>query len=638
VLHRCPVGLRRHREPHLAQALALLGPTLDARIRGGLLAADKPPKPTIEHYLRLASTLRAVFAAMPGALPVRSPAERLSHLEKLLTDTEDTLQALSTTPGPVVYATGGPVDFGLTLAGRHVEALAALADEQLLPRLDASREKLADLAKRFRALVEERRGSPPPASSSPSEPTTSIPKSPYRPGPRYRPRRPESCRRPFLPASPLLLMFGAHGRVLGTEGRAMSARISKPETARFVASVYVDPSNAQEAVVRMFVLRGAEYVESGTLQLRTEEARQLEKMFRARAETSGAEPVTVVPVHEETGEPVSEKAAPLCALFFALMLLFAPSLARAQPPAPAAPPAEAPAAPTSSPAPPAAPSPPPAAAPAPVAGSAAAEALFAQGRDALAAGDLETACARFRASDALEAGAGVRANLGVCEEKRGHVASAWSAFRSALAKLPPGDVRREKIEKRIADLEPRLPKLLPSSTTRRPRDTRVTENGTPIGLEGTWGIPLPLDPGAHQLEVVSPLYPPRTFTVELVEGKTKRVTVTPLPSVQKVATETHEDEGASAGPYVVGGIGLAALIVGIGTGAAVLHEKSINSAECSSVTMTCTAAGRSAADAGHTLGPITTVGLVLGGAGLAAAVFGSASPRSPWGRRVLAWV
>src|SRR5579871_2477262 len=89
----------------------------------------------------------------------------------------------------------------------------------------------------------------------------------------------------------------------------------------------------------------------------------------------------------------------------------------------------------------------------------AAEALFEQGQAALKAGDYDTACARFRASDQLDPGGGVRANIGLCEEKRGRVASAWEAFKGALKELPPGDPRVPKIEQRVKDLEARLPHL-----------------------------------------------------------------------------------------------------------------------------------------------------------------------------------
>src|SRR4051812_33228673 len=71
----------------------------------------------------------------------------------------------------------------------------------------------------------------------------------------------------------------------------------------------------------------------------------------------------------------------------------------------------------------------------------AAEALFNEGRKALAAGDLETACARLRASDKLDPAPGTKANLAECEEKRGRVATAWELYRTVLEQIPRTDKR-----------------------------------------------------------------------------------------------------------------------------------------------------------------------------------------------------
>jgi hypothetical protein len=152
--------------------------------------------------------------------------------------------------------------------------------------------------------------------------------------------------------------------------------------------------------------------------------------------------------------------------------------------------------------------------------SSAAEALFDEGRKALAAGDLDTACSRFRASDQIDSAAGTRANLGDCEEKRGKVASAWEAFRGALAKLPPGDSRIPIVQKRIHALETRLPKLVLTLAPGVPKETTVREGEATIGSATTFGIPLPLDPGMHHLSVIGPGRSPRNFDVTLNEGKT----------------------------------------------------------------------------------------------------------------------
>ncbi len=247
----------------------------------------------------------------------------------------------------------------------------------------------------------------------------------------------------------------------------------------------------------------------------------------------------------------------------------------------------------------------------------AAEALFEQGRAALAAGDLETACARFRASDQLDAGAGARANLGTCEERRGRVASAWEAFRSALAKMPPDDPRRLKIQASLDALEPRLPRLVLALAPGAPGDTVVSEGAVKIGVEATFGVALPIDPGVHHLRVTAPGHLAQTLDVIAVEGKATTVVVAPGAGDGTTGEGEAPSAGASSpGPWIVGGVGLAALVVGGVTGALVLQDKSYTNADCTATH--CTANGEAAASAGRTLGPVTTVALVAGAAGVAA--------------------
>jgi hypothetical protein len=80
--------------------------------------------------------------------------------------------------------------------------------------------------------------------------------------------------------------------------------------------------------------------------------------------------------------------------------------------------------------------------------------------------------------------------------------------------------------------------------------------------------------------------------------------------------------GSSPGPWIVGGIGLAALAAGGVTGGLVLSKKSTFDAsvhECSLGKTCVTPEGDSARSAVNTLGPVTTASLIIGGVGIAAA-------------------
>lgn len=249
---------------------------------------------------------------------------------------------------------------------------------------------------------------------------------------------------------------------------------------------------------------------------------------------------------------------------------------------------------------------------------AAAEALYEQGKAAMAAGDYETACARFRASDQLDPGGGVRASLGACEEKRGKVASAWEAFKAALKKLPPDDARVAKIQARIDALEPRLPHLKITLGPNAPKETTVTEGDTTVGSAATFAIALPYDPGPHKLRVSAPGVPSKTIDITLTEGKETALVVDPTVG-RSPAADGGDDSSPSPGPWVVGGIGLAALIAGAVTGGLVVVADNTFKSTCNPATRTCTSAdGTAAVDRVKTLGPTTTVLLAVGGASVAA--------------------
>jgi hypothetical protein len=271
------------------------------------------------------------------------------------------------------------------------------------------------------------------------------------------------------------------------------------------------------------------------------------------------------------------------------------------------------------------------AAPARAQGSAA-EALFEEGRKALAAGELDTACARFRASDQIDPAPGTKANLAECEEQRGKVATAWELNRTALSKLPEGDARVAILKQRIAKLEARLSKMVLNLAAGAPKDTTVRDGETALGA-GTFGVALPLDPGVHHLSVSAPGHAAKTVDVTLAEGATETVEVEPGPPetrpVEKAAAVTpppprpQPSAAASPGPWIVGGVGLAALVVGGVSGIVVLLEHGATPASCNVTTRTCgspadASAGNTASNIGSAVAPLTTVGLVLGAAGLAA--------------------
>ena len=255
---------------------------------------------------------------------------------------------------------------------------------------------------------------------------------------------------------------------------------------------------------------------------------------------------------------------------------------------------------------------------------AAAEALFDQGRAALAQGDFDTACGRFRESDRLDPALGTRFNLADCEEKRGHLATAWSLFRGVVAQLAEGDDRLPVAQKRLAALEPRVPRLTMVLAPRAPRTTRVKEGDTEYA-EGSFGVALPIDPGPHHLMVSAPGYHPRRIDVALEPGETAEVSVSPGSLEAEVQTAALAPGGSRADDhrtlgYVLAGVGATGIVVGAVSGILVLHQKSIYDDNCDERQKVCTQKGKDAASAGRALGVVSVTGFA---AGAVASAFGA---------------
>lgn len=265
--------------------------------------------------------------------------------------------------------------------------------------------------------------------------------------------------------------------------------------------------------------------------------------------------------------------------------------------------------------------------------TAAAEALFDEGRVALEAKNYDLACERFDASNRLDPAIGTTLNLAVCEADRGRLATSWELFRAALERLGADDPRRDFTQKQIDALAPRLPKLVVTLAASVPFGTTVRD-GDMRYPSAALGTPLPEDPGARTLIVEAPGHAPKTIDVVLTEGSTTSIEVAPGPeSVGAIAVPVAAAPATGAPPalvlppepphsptrrdrllagFIVGGVGVVGLGVGIGAGVAALEKKSIADDECSDALRVCTQRGHDAADSGRTLAAISTVGFIAG--------------------------
>ena len=265
-----------------------------------------------------------------------------------------------------------------------------------------------------------------------------------------------------------------------------------------------------------------------------------------------------------------------------------------------------------------------------VAQEAAADALFDSARAAMNKGDFDRACEQFRASDKLDPAAGTELNWADCEEKRGHLASAWVQFRSVEEKLSPNDERVAVAHGRAEALRARVPQLTLALAPNAPRGSMVRDGNVELG-SAAFGIPLPFDPGAHHLLVSAPGFAPRSFDVRLEEGEARTLVLSPgarvpasvvaLPAKPPASLEvTSTGSGHQTVGFVLGGVGVAALSAGAVAGALMLGKKGAVNDGCNP-DKSCTDAGLAAARTAGNLQTAANVSWVVGAAALGAGAY-----------------
>ena len=276
--------------------------------------------------------------------------------------------------------------------------------------------------------------------------------------------------------------------------------------------------------------------------------------------------------------------------------------------------------------------------------TASAQVMFDQARDAMKKGDFARACPKFAESQRLDPQPGTLANLAVCEEKRGAIASAWTHARDAAEQLGSGDERVPPLRALIARVEKRLPKLLIKLAPGSPKGTKVTRDGVELGA-ASLGEALPVDPGAHAITTSAPGYASTTVTVTVAERASKEVEVSPGEREPATAAappgETHPRATAPLEPrnghslsdigsrqksgYAATGVGAVGATVALVTGVILSGKQSTVKANCDTTAKVCsgpdTQAARDAASSGQALLPVFYGGLAVGVVGLGAGAY-----------------
>jgi hypothetical protein len=158
---------------------------------------------------------------------------------------------------------------------------------------------------------------------------------------------------------------------------------------------------------------------------------------------------------------------------------------------------------------------------------AAAEALYQLAQRSMAEGKYAEACPKLDASNKLDPGVGTLLFLGECQEKLGKLASAWATFHQAmaLAKARSEPDRAAVAEVRAAALQPRLSFVVFDVDSKDDMEGfELRRNGLLIA-SGSWGVPLPSDPGRFELVARAPGYDAWSTTLTVPAESSETVTV-----------------------------------------------------------------------------------------------------------------
>ncbi|HEY8040905.1 MAG TPA: hypothetical protein VIF15_13965 [Polyangiaceae bacterium] len=277
---------------------------------------------------------------------------------------------------------------------------------------------------------------------------------------------------------------------------------------------------------------------------------------------------------------------------------------------------------------------------------AAATALFDDGRKLMDQKRYAEACPKLAESERLAPSGGTLINLAECYEHTGQTASAWVSWKDAAARANAAgkaDVEKRALG-RAAALEPTLAKL--TIAVDQGSDVAglvVKRDGVDVG-HAEFGVPIPVDPGAHVVEATAPKKLAYSTKVDVAARQTDaRATVSladdpaattaatvapppPLPPAPTTAATTPDEPPPAQGgstqktiALVVGGVGVVGVAVGAVFG---LNAKSKNDQalqNCRTSTL-CTAQGLSLTDDAKSAATISTVAFAAGGAALAAGV------------------
>ena len=288
-------------------------------------------------------------------------------------------------------------------------------------------------------------------------------------------------------------------------------------------------------------------------------------------------------------------------------------------------------------------------------GAAAAEVLFAEGKQLVQDGNYAAACPKFEESQKVDPGMGTLYRLADCYEHVGRTASAWASFLEVAgsAKTSGQQARADDAKKRAAALEPTLPKLL-IRVTEPDVAGLVVKRGDVVVGKAQWNTPIPVDPGEVALEATAPGRKTWRTAIAIQARASSQVQVPSLEVEAVKAALPESPMGAMGAPdrapssfgtqrtvaVVAGAAGVVALGIGSVFGIVSMSKKGDADTHCDP-NNACDDEGLGLRRDAISSGTLSSIGFVAGGVLAATGVVlwvtapsrpaqaGAASPRAP---------
>jgi serine/threonine-protein kinase len=259
----------------------------------------------------------------------------------------------------------------------------------------------------------------------------------------------------------------------------------------------------------------------------------------------------------------------------------------------------------------------------------AAQALFEQGKELVAAGRHAEACSKFDESQRLDPGIGTQFNLADCYERVGRFASAYALYVDVAARSKTaGQAQREAIARERAEaLKPKITRLVIVVPDEVKVDgLEVLRDGARVG-SAQWGLPIPVDPGVHKVLVKAPGKQSWEGSIEVPnDARQHSISVptlsdTPQQTQLEPADRSSGEVEGGAWPLqrtlglVAGGVGVVGLGVGGFFGLRAINKNKDSKQYCDDDS-NCIEPGFRYREDARSAGNIATVGIAVGAVGL----------------------